>query len=969
MRLIMRTWAVFVVAAKRLLAQRWLAFATALGLVMSVALALSIPLYADAVYYRVLRQEIWGTLNVDDSSDLPLVLTFRFTGGMGASLEWEQVKPVDDFLSQQAASILQLPARQFVSHFCTSKFGLYSVEGGAYDKAKDPIAWVSFGVADGLDEYVTAIEGAMPAVASAEQDSPVEVLVSEKLATVLGLQVGDEFIGAMRSRERQTVLNIDVPVRVAGIWRVNESSERYWFTDPATLSDVMFVPEMTFQGRLAETLDNEVYVGLWFLVVDGSDVHAGDVGYLENRIRTLQRRVTTMLPRARLGISPMAGLSGYWQAFNLLTLLLYAFSIPIMGLILAFVGLVVGLTVGRQRSEIAVLRSRGATLTQVVGISALEAVILASVSLAAGVPVGESITHLVGRALSFLDFSMRSGLRVEMTVAALYFGLGMAGLALLAQVLPTVGAARHTVVTYKQERARSLRPPWWQRLWLDVLLLIPTLYGGYLLRQQGSIAVPGLGGELTYDPFANPLLLLVPSLAVFAVTLLIQRIMPLVMGLLAWVAARLKSVGFLMAARHLSRTPNLYSAPLVLLVMTLSLTVFVATLAQTLDNHLYDQSYYEAGADMQLIERGAETTVQAPVTSFSGSSSESSAGDEPGVRWGFLPVSEHLKVPGVEAAARVGRYKASANLGGTQQNATFIGIDRADFPEVAFWRKDFSPRSLGAMMNDLASAPNGVLVPAEVLTTHYLNIGDTIRLTVDTSGQRADIDFKIVGVFELFPTWYPTDEDQGPLFVGNLDYIFQEAGGQFPYNVWLRTDPSVSCEEIAEGVINQGLHLVNWRAPRLTIAREQQRPQRQGLFGVLSVGFVSAGLLTVLGFVLYAFFSFRRRSIELGVLRAIGLSAGQMTLFMGWELVFLMATGIGAGTGLGVWISNLFIPYMQVGSGPAAQTPPFVVQISWPDVFRLYALFGVLFFGALGILMMLLLRMKIFQAIKLGETT
>ena len=55
MQLIMRIWAVFVVAAKRLLAQRWLALATALGLVMSVALALSIPLYADAVYYRVLR--------------------------------------------------------------------------------------------------------------------------------------------------------------------------------------------------------------------------------------------------------------------------------------------------------------------------------------------------------------------------------------------------------------------------------------------------------------------------------------------------------------------------------------------------------------------------------------------------------------------------------------------------------------------------------------------------------------------------------------------------------------------------------------------------------------------------------------------------------------------------------------------------------------------------------------------------
>ena len=93
-----------------------------------------------------------------------------------------------------------------------------------------------------------------------------------------------------------------------------------------------------------------------------------------------------------------------------------------------------------------------------------------------------------------------------------------------------------------------------------------------------------------------------------------------------------------------------------------------------------------------------------------------------------------------------------------------------------------------------------------------------------------------------------------------------------------------------------------------------------------------------------------------------------LSLFLGWELVFLMVIGIGAGTGIGVWISNLFIPYLQVGSGPAAQVPPFVVQISWPDVFRFYILFGLLFAGALAILVVLLLRMRIFQAIKLGET-
>ena len=109
--------------------------------------------------------------------------------------------------------------------------------------------------------------------------------------------------------------------------------------------------------------------------------------------------------------------------------------------------------------------------------------------------------------------------------------------------------------------------------------------------------------------------------------------------------------------------------------------------------------------------------------------------------------------------------------------------------------------------------------------------------------------------------------------------------------------------------------------PCAAIADEQRRPERQGLFGLLSVGFVAAALLTVLGFLLYALFSFRRRIIELGILRAIGLSAGQMTSFLAWELAFLILTGLVAGTVLGAWISNLFIPYLQVGTGPAAAHP------------------------------------------------
>ncbi len=71
----------------------------------------------------------------------------------------------------------------------------------------------------------------------------------------------------------------------------------------------------------------------------------------------------------------MNALLDYRRSANLLTILLYAFSIPILGLLLAFITLTAGLATERRRNEVAVLRSRGAMAAQMVGIAALESLI------------------------------------------------------------------------------------------------------------------------------------------------------------------------------------------------------------------------------------------------------------------------------------------------------------------------------------------------------------------------------------------------------------------------------------------------------------------------------------------------------------------------------------------------------------------------------------------------------------------
>ena len=973
-------WAVLRMTVKRLIRQWHLTLSVVLGLTVSVALAVSIPVYADAAYYRVLTYELAGPFRDQASHGLaetrpPLAFLFRYRGSKYRDTRLEDIRALDEYLSGPAGGALRLPHLFSVRCLRTPLFPLIARDGAVYRAGGEgeeggegggvQLAWVEFVSITGLEDHIDILEGDLPVIAASVPGSAVEVLVSEALATELGLQVGEVYRAIDQSWQEGR--HTELPVRIAGVWGPRDPREVFWPIHPDGLMRAALVPEGTFQGRIASTLDNDVYDALWYLVFDGSDVYARDVRPLLDQVDQVVRQASLL--GAKLTRSPMPSLQRYRSGARTLTVLLYVSGVPIMGLILTFIGLVAELSAAQRRNEIALLRSRGATAAQVAGMTIVEAAVLGLVALAIGLPAGEMVALLVTRSRSFLDFALRPAVRMAVMPTTLGIGAAASGLALLAQFAPTLQSVGHTIVTYKQEQARTLRRPWWQRACLDLLLFVPATYGVYLLRQQGSFAfsAPTGGKDAFISPLQNPLFLLVPSLGALALALVFLRTFPVLMCAVSWIASRMGTVGALLAARHLCRTFGAYAPPMMLLVLTLGHSVFTASLAQTLDHHLYDRLYYQAGADLFLSkpDTGGMEVLPRPVGEPDGRALE----DQDPAGWLFHPATDYLAVSGVEAAARVGRYQAIANLGGEVQGGTFIGIDRLDFPRVAYWRQDFSSASLGELMNALALTPGGVLVPRDFMVRHALSTGDRLFFKVMTEGQINELSVQIAGAFELFPTWYPENEDgeYRPAFVGNLDYLFEHAGGRVPYEVWLKTHPGADYGQIVEDLRSAHLGVSYWRAPRLEAIQEQQRPERQGLFGVLSAGFLVAVLLTVVGFLLYELFSFRRRYVELGVLRAVGLSVGQMTAFLACELAFLILAGVAVGTGLGVWGSYLFIPYLQVGARASARIPPYTVEVAWPIIFRIYALLGLLFSVTLAGLTVLLLHMKVFEALKLGE--
>jgi len=962
MKFLLRVWGLLTTIPNRLLSQWGLVLASILGLVSSISLILSIPLYADSIYYQTLQTNINDQDNENKLPRPPFAFLFHYYGGWHGPKEFEDIQDVDQYFSESAVEALNLPLEHYVRYISTDSFRIFPTGTTTYSDERS-LAWVTVGFMDDFEDNIEILEGSFPESTSLSQDAPIEVLFHEELATELGLQVGEQYLAHIISvaQSGNEVTN-QFLLEVSGIWKPIDPLDTYWISNPSFYENVLFVPEQRFAERISTYLPDEVFSAYWYMIMDGSDVHVEDVVPLLRNINTVEKLTNYMLPDIRLSVSPTDALWEYRVASRSLTILLYAFSIPILGLILAFISLVSRLSVERQRNEIAILRSRGATPIQILGLTAMEGLILGLVSLAISLPLAVRLTRVIAQTRSFLDLgASNSDLRVAVSSSSIQIGLAAIGLVLLAMIIPALGAARHTIISYKQEAGRVAKAPWWQRTWIDVFLFIPAAYGTYLLQQQGRIAI--LASESATganDPFQNPLLFLVPALGIFALTLFSLRLIHPLMALVSRLAGMTKGTSLTLATRQLSRAPGSYHTPLIILILTVSLSSYTASLAYTLDEHLADQSYYRTGADIQFLDTGSSSGGNSGFGPDSGS-------DDEGTTWVFIPVDEYRGIEGVDSVARLGRYAASdITKAEGLSRGFFVGVDRIDFPQVAFWRDDFADQSLGAMMNALAVDQNGILVDQRILDQGGFKIGDTISPQVTMYGNNFQVDLKIVGAFDLFPTWYP---EQGPLIVGNLDYLFQQMGGEFPYRVLLKVDQGVDPGELGSddaGAIP--LRTLSWNTPVDSISDAQSKPERQGLLGFLFIGFATAALLTVLAFLLHMVFSFQRRFIELGVLRAAGLSMGQMTGYLVWELAFLIMIGGVIGTILGYLASMTFIPFMQIGREAADLIPPFKILIAWDSIYQIYWMFGILFGLTLVVSIILLRRMRIFQAIKLGET-
>ena len=154
-------WPTIHVVAKRIISQPGLILATTLGLIIALALMMSIPLYADAVYHRIFLKNIADvtgqTQPAADDAVPPLTYLFRYEGSIYGAVEWEEVQPVHTYITQRAGADLGLNPQFTLSYFSTDPFGIYASTESMFGQTRAPLVWAGFSTISGIENHITLV--------------------------------------------------------------------------------------------------------------------------------------------------------------------------------------------------------------------------------------------------------------------------------------------------------------------------------------------------------------------------------------------------------------------------------------------------------------------------------------------------------------------------------------------------------------------------------------------------------------------------------------------------------------------------------------------------------------------------------------------------------------------------------------------------------------------------------------------
>ncbi len=892
-----------------------------IGLTVTAALVSGLTLYVDSVYTNLLDSRL---------GEPAYAWRSRYLGAWNGAIGREDVERAKVAAVDAFAAEINLPTQREATFLRAG--------AGASRLGEWSLGNLALGTLDGTSDQMTITAGEWPPAPAAEGDL-IPALASQSLMDRAGLQVGD-IVTVNRTGGALTV-------QIAALWTPKDTTASDWIFPPKFFDDTLLFTLDDFWAKV--TLgDTPIDEADWYLVFDGSALHASEVDSLLTRAGDAWRTVEAALPGVREDLSPRTALAAFNAESSQLQQQLALIVMPVGGLALYFLTLVAGLWVERQALEDVKLRSRGATRRWIAMIHALMWAALAVLAAILGALSAPLLVQVVARTTSFLRFDSPTSVgEVTLTLEPIIAGAITCGLAALGGLFMAWRSTAQDVNSYRRANARAQKA-WWQRSQLDLIIAGAAGYLLWNLAAQGGITAQADA------PFADPVTFAGPTLLSFGLVLIFLRVLPVVLGAAAGVMTFTRDIPILMALRELTRGAGRYRGALLMTAFTLALTGFTASMASTLDRSLEDTVDYRIGADL-VVQPVTDAITEEDGTSATGQAQTAVTG------YNVPPAGDLEIIDGVDAVSRVGKYSARLSVGSQRIDGTVMGVDRSVLGQIARFRDDYAGESLGALMNALAAERTGIIISRAAAESLNIQIGQEIGFELSALDQWFSLRVPVVGIVDYFPTLDPAAE--GFFAIANLDPLFELAGTPLPHEFWVDVAADADPAAVREAVFASGFPALRALTPNQALDAARAEPARRGVLGFLSVGFVAAVALTLIATLIQITASFRAQAAQLGALRAMGLSGRAVGGYVVMLQGLLAVSGIAAGTSIGLAASLSYLPLLDFSGG----LPPYLVRIGWTEIAQVYAAFAGILLVMTALTTIMIARARLTTVLRLGE--
>ncbi len=441
---------------------------------------------------------------------------------------------------------------------------------------------------EGLAERTTLVAGSRSGPGSAGQ---LDAVVTTGAAAGLDVRPGSILeVGSRLDPARR------LTVRIAGIVEVDDPGDPAWGNDPLVLGGTIQPGSFPLRGPLfveREALLRETAVAqvtlAWRALPAFERLGPEDVGPVHDAVAGLAARlesllgpqdpvtVTTGLPSVldAAGGGILAGRSGTALiALQLLVLAAYALV------------LLAALVVDQRRAATQLAAARGAPPLAMVGLAALEGVLIALPAVVLGSLLAVPLAGILAGA------DGGGGAEPRLTGAAVALALAAGAVTVVGMVLPTLaslGPVARLRGSLAVRGSRGLA----ERTGIDVALLVLMGLAFWQLRENGSpIARAGSGAAV------DPLLAAAPAIGLLAGGLVALRIGPLIGSWLERPAGGATGTVGSLAARGVARRSGEAGRAALLIVVSTGIILFAAAYGQTWERSQRDQVAAAIPADL-----------------------------------------------------------------------------------------------------------------------------------------------------------------------------------------------------------------------------------------------------------------------------------------------------------------------------------------------------------------------------------